>query len=43
MAEKKVLLDVQSVSKLFGGLRAVDDVSFRVREHEVMGDRKSVV
>lgn len=37
MAEKKVLLDVQSVSKLFGGLRAVDNVSFMVREHEVMG------
>ncbi len=37
MAEQKVLLDVQSVSKLFGGLRAVDDVSFMVREHEVMG------
>jgi branched-chain amino acid transport system ATP-binding protein len=37
MAEKKVLLDVQSLSKRFGGLRAVDGVSFMVREHEVMG------
>jgi len=37
MAEKGIVLDVQSVSKLFGGLRAVDGVSFVVREHEVMG------
>jgi len=37
MAEKKVLLDVQSLGKQFGGLRAVDGVSFMVREHEVMG------
>lgn len=37
MAEKRTVLDVQSVSKLFGGLRAVDGVSFVVREHEVMG------
>lgn len=37
MAERKVLLDAQSVSKLFGGLRAVDSVSFSVREHEVLG------
>jgi ABC-type branched-subunit amino acid transport system ATPase component len=36
MAER-VVLDVQSVSKHFGGLRAVDQVSFQVREHEVMG------
>lgn len=34
---KRVVLDVQSVSKHFGGLRAVDQVSFQVREHEVMG------
>lgn len=34
---ERVVLDVQSVSKHFGGLRAVDQVSFQVREHEVMG------
>ncbi|HVL59706.1 MAG TPA: ABC transporter ATP-binding protein [Burkholderiaceae bacterium] len=32
-----VALEVHSVSKRFGGLRAVDDLSFSVREHEVMG------
>jgi branched-chain amino acid transport system ATP-binding protein len=34
---ERVVLDVQAVSKHFGGLRAVDQVSFQVREHEVMG------
>ncbi len=36
MAER-IVLDVQRVSRHFGGLRAVDDVSFCVHEHEVMG------
>ena len=36
MAERTVL-DVQSVSKRFGGLLAVDQLSFSVREHEVLG------
>ncbi|NJN39987.1 MAG: ABC transporter ATP-binding protein [Gammaproteobacteria bacterium] len=36
MAERTVL-DVQDVSKRFGGLLAVDDLSFSVRENEVMG------
>jgi len=36
MAERTVL-DVQGVSKRFGGLLAVDDLSFAVRENEVMG------
>jgi branched-chain amino acid transport system ATP-binding protein len=31
------VLDVQAVSKRFGGLRAVDAVSFAVREHELLG------
>ena len=31
------LLQVRGLTKVFGGLRAVDDVSFSVREHEVMG------
>ncbi len=34
---ERIVLDVQGVSKVFGGLRAVDAVSFMVREHEVMG------
>ena len=34
---ERTVLDVQSVSKHFGGLRAVDQVSFQVREHEVRG------
>ena len=34
---ERIVLDVQDVSKHFGGLRAVDAVSFSVREHEVMG------
>lgn len=36
MAER-IVLEVQQVSKHFGGLKAVDQVSFNVREHEVMG------
>jgi branched-chain amino acid transport system ATP-binding protein len=36
MAERTVL-DVQDVSKRFGGLLAVDDLSFAVRENEVLG------
>lgn len=34
---ERIVLDVQNVSRHFGGLRAVEGVSFRVREHEVMG------
>lgn len=34
---ERIVLDVQAVSKHFGGLRAVDGVSFSVRQHEVMG------
>lgn len=36
MAERTVL-DIQDVSKRFGGLLAVDGVSFTVRENEVLG------
>ena len=36
MAERTVL-EVQGISKRFGGLLAVDDLSFAVRENEVMG------
>jgi ABC-type branched-subunit amino acid transport system ATPase component len=31
------LLDVRGLSKAFGGLRAVDDLSFTVREGEILG------
>ena len=34
---ERIVLEVQNVSKHFGGLRAVEGVSFCVREHEVMG------
>lgn len=34
---ERIVLDVQAVSKHFGGLKAVNEVSFSVREHEVMG------
>jgi len=31
------ILDVQNVSKRFGGLRAVDSLNFSVRKHEMLG------
>ena len=34
---ERTVLDLQGVSKHFDGLRAVDDLSFSVREHEVLG------
>jgi branched-chain amino acid transport system ATP-binding protein len=34
---EKLVLQVQHVSKFFGGLAANSDVSFDVREHEIMG------
>ena len=34
---ERIVLDVQSVSRHFGGLRAVDRMSFSVFEHEVVG------
>jgi len=37
MVSDNVILSVRGVSKRFGGLVAVDDVDFNVREHEVMG------
>ncbi|MEZ5818729.1 MAG: branched-chain amino acid ABC transporter ATP-binding protein/permease [Hyphomicrobiaceae bacterium] len=36
-ADARVMLDVQGLSKSFGGLRAVQDVSFAVREGEILG------
>jgi len=36
-ADGKILLEVTGVSKAFGGLRAVQDVSFTVRQGEILG------
>jgi branched-chain amino acid transport system ATP-binding protein len=30
-----VILDVQNISLRFGGVKALSDISFNVREHEV--------
>ena len=38
MAEKKigdVILDVRNISLSFGGVKALTDISFNVREHEI--------
>ncbi|PLO00151.1 histidine/lysine/arginine/ornithine ABC transporter ATP-binding protein [Klebsiella pneumoniae] len=37
MAENKVILQVQDVTMQFGGLRAIDNVSFHVDEAEIFG------
>ena len=37
MAENKVILQVQDVTMQFGGLRAIDNVSFHVDESEIFG------
>lgn len=37
MTPDKSILDVSGLTKRFGGLVAVDDVTFNVRAHEVMG------
>ncbi|MGD9803564.1 MAG: ATP-binding cassette domain-containing protein [Hyphomicrobiaceae bacterium] len=36
-ADSPVLLDVQGLSKSFGGLKAVQDVSFAVKQGEILG------
>lgn len=36
MAQNKVILQVQDVTMQFGGLRAIDSVSFRVDEAEIL-------
>ena len=33
----KIILDVEGLTKEFGGLRAADGVTFQVREHTVHG------
>ena len=37
LAEKPVVLDVRAIIKTFGGIRAVDDASFTLREGEILG------
>ena len=37
MAENNVILQVQDVTMQFGGLRAIDNVSFHVDEAEIFG------
>lgn len=37
MAENNVILQVQDVTMQFGGLRAIDNVSFHVDESEIFG------
>ena len=37
LAEKPVVLDVRAITKTFGGIRAVDDASFTLREGEILG------
>jgi branched-chain amino acid transport system ATP-binding protein len=37
MTSKQTILEVSNLTKRFGGLVAVNDVSFAVKEHEVMG------
>ena len=32
----EVILDVQNISLSFGGVKALTDISFDVREHEVL-------
>ena len=42
----EVVLDVKNISLAFGGVKALSDISFDVREHEIraiIGDRKSTV
>ena len=33
--EPKILLDIQNISLSFGGVKALSDISFNVREHEI--------
>src|SRR5690554_2036532 len=37
MADNDVILDVRSISKHFGALKAVDKVSFQARKGEILG------
>src|SRR3954470_4704274 len=37
LREKPVVLDVREISKSFGGIRAVDDASFSLRDGEILG------
>lgn len=35
MSEPKILLDIQNITLSFGGVKALSDISFNVREHEI--------
>lgn len=37
MSEKNVVMKVEGISKIFGGLHAVDDLSFDIYEGEILG------
>jgi ABC-type branched-subunit amino acid transport system ATPase component/MFS family permease len=37
LAEQPTVLDVRGITKSFGGIRAVDDTSFQLREGEILG------
>jgi ABC-type branched-subunit amino acid transport system ATPase component/predicted MFS family arabinose efflux permease len=37
LADKPIVLDVREISKTFGGIRAVDDASFTLRDGEILG------
>jgi branched-chain amino acid transport system ATP-binding protein len=37
LSDRSVVLDVRSIAKTFGGIRAVDDASFILREGEILG------
>lgn len=37
MSDNDVILDVRSISKHFGALRAVDKVSFQAKKGEILG------
>lgn len=37
MSQARVILEAQSITKQFGGLRAIDKLDFTVHEHEVVG------
>lgn len=37
MSRNKVIIEAQNVTKQFGGLRAVDNLTFTIHEHDVVG------
>ena len=37
MAESKIVLRAENITKLFGGLRAIDDATIYLKENEILG------